>query len=69
MELYARLQLVRKSTNMAPFELKPAELENYESQLFNSVTLNPSRLILSKLRTIEDWAPESNMKMRKSKLQ
>ena len=32
-ELKARLELVRNSANMAPFELKPAELERYESQL------------------------------------
>ena len=51
MELYARLKLVRNSTNMAPFELKPAELESYESQLFYSANFNSNGLILAELWT------------------
>ena len=51
MGLYARLKLVRNSANMSPFELKLAELESYESQLFNSASFNLNGLILAELWT------------------
>ena len=49
MELYAWLKLVHNSTNMAPLELKLAELESYESQLSNSASFKPDGAILAEL--------------------
>ena len=43
--------MARNSTNMAPFELKPAELESYESQLFNSASFKSNGLIFAELWT------------------
>ena len=43
--------MVRISTNIALFELKPAELERYKSQLFNSAIFNSNGTILVELRT------------------
>ena len=43
--------MVRNSTKMAPFEFKPAELESYKSQLFNSASFNSNGLILAELWT------------------
>ena len=52
-ELSSLLQIASNSANMAPLELKMAELKSHDSQLFNSATFNPNGTILVEIRVIQ----------------